>query len=161
MPKLLDKLGIRHRPPLRCEGKNDLINKAQDYADLQLARGATHILFCFDADGLDGESELARLKGRLTGYEVFGYVPVHAIEAWLLADEAALTAVLGAMIQALPNPEADPRPAETLDRLFRAHGEPGGYQKTRHAQRIAKEASDKRLLRCESYRRSTEPFRPR
>lgn len=162
VPVLLKKLGVRHRSPLVAEGKQDLIRRARDYADLQRSKGASHVLFCFDADGPDGDSELRRLKETLTDVPLLGFVPVHALEAWLLADEEALTQHLhlSTPLTAIARPEDDPTPADTLDDLFRANGRPEGYRKTRDAHLIAKLARLQRLMRCASYARASESVRP-
>ncbi len=156
VPVLLKKLGLRHRSPLVAEGKQDLLRRARDYADLQRSKGASHVLFCFDADSPDGESEFLRLKEELADIPLMGFVPVHALEAWLLADEEALTQhlLLSSPLAAISRPEEDPLPASTLDGLFRANGRPEGYRKTRDAHLIAKLAQHKRLLRCRSYARA-------
>ena len=161
VPVLLKKLDIRHRSPLVAEGKQDLIRRARDYADLQRSKGASHVLFCFDADGPDGESELLRLKEALTDIPLLGFVPVHALEAWLLADEGALSQLLhlSTPLAAVTRPEDDPRPADTLDNLFRANGRPDGYRKTRDAHLIARLARHQRLMRCGSYARASESVR--
>lgn len=161
IPKLLDKLRVKYLPPLVADGKPDLFRRAGEYARLQKGKGATHLLFCYDADGPDGEGELQRLRQRLLSQPlpVLGYVPVHSIEAWLLADEVALTAVIGAPIEAINHPEGDPSPVRTLDQLFRANGHVQGYLKTRHARLIAEAAKDRRLQRCPSYERSSEALR--
>jgi hypothetical protein len=161
IPKLLDKLEVRHRPPLVADGKPDLLRRARAYAGLQAKSGATHVLFCFDADSPDGESEFRTLQQRLLSVTVpiLGYVPVHALEAWFLADEEALSKVIGSRVEAVRQPEEDPLPARTLDQLFRANGRVQGYLKTQHAKRLAEAARDKRLLRCPSYERSSGIFR--
>lgn len=159
VPKLLFKLGVRHTNPIRASGKADLLERASDYAALQLARGAKLVLFCFDADCADGDAEIARLRSRLGAEPNHGFVPVHALEAWLLADEDALGAVLGRVIGNVKQPESLERPEEELDKLFREAGR-SGYVKTLDAVKIAAAAADRRLMRCKSYERSTAVFRP-
>ena len=58
VPLVLQRLGIKWRPPSRAQGKPDLIKRAAIYAELQFERGASEVLFCFDSDGTDHVAEV-------------------------------------------------------------------------------------------------------
>jgi hypothetical protein len=184
VPLILGWLGVKCRPPLRAQGKPDLIKRAATYAELQFHRGASEVLFCFDADGLDYRSELeglaqslsyqidqrlneavgppeqrvAELLRSLREAPLTPLLPVHELEAWLLADERALANVVGTSVPRIANPEADPHPDSSLDAIFRRAGL-SGYRKREHSVKITQAASDRAWRRCPSYERGLQQFR--
>lgn len=159
MEIILRWLGIRHRAVYRADGKPDLLKRARDYAELQLARGATEVLFFFDADGPEGKSEFVHLQAALKDLDrrIHGFVPVRQLEAWLLADETALGAVLARAVRPVVQPERLDDPVGELEKLFRAAGQ--DYVKSRDAKRIAECSRDSRWQRCESFTWSTRTLR--
>ncbi len=157
VPRLLDKHGLKRRPPLVAEGKNDLLRRARNYAVAQRKKGATIVLFCFDAD-LDEPAELrVRLRAGCEGIPGCAFIPVVTLENWLLADEGALSHFLGGVsVPPIRNPEAEQDPEGRLNHIFRAAGRASGYRKPWDAARILEAATDRKLRKCPSYVTSLE-----
>jgi hypothetical protein len=77
------------------------------------------------------------------------------LEAWLLADERAISAVLTKIarrtvsVTKVKKPESERKPKKLLSRIFSAYRQ---YQGHIHAELIVKEMKDfDRLERCESF----------
>lgn len=167
-PIILNWLGIRFRPAITtAEGVDDLIQRARELADWQLSKGATHILFFLDADGGERADRIAQLQQSLARAPsppplaarqegTFFFVPVPELEAWLLADEAALGVVLGRKVER----QARLEEAGSVGRLHELFHQMGGYRKTYHPKLIAQNASDRAWRRCVSYEGSTAALRP-
>lgn len=159
VPIILGWLGKKHRSPFRARSRQDLVANARVYAQEQLARGATHVLFFFDADQPDGEAAWAVVEQKLTGMPFIGFVPVQEIEAWLMADERALSKVIGTPdVARVRDPQSLVKPSLELDALFTRYGA-GHYNKGFHPKRIAEAATDKAWRRLPSYERATQPLR--
>lgn len=184
VPLILERLGVRHRSPSRAQGKPDLIKRGAIYAELQFERGASEVLFCFDTDGTDHIGELnsltqslahqigqrlkdaadppaprvAALLRKLADEPTRSFLPVHELEAWLLADEDAISHVVGTPVSQTKSPETDPMPADTLASIFRAAGLTG-YRKRHHGPAITRAADHEKWRRCPSYERASSQFR--
>lgn len=156
---ILKWLGIKHRPPLRADGKQDLIARGSILGAIQRRKGATHILYVFDADGPDQTRVRDALPSRLDpswADTTSTAIPVYELEAWLLADEQALSNLLETTVDRIARPEAEPDPASVLDRIFRSAGtHKNGYIKAVHSKAIADHATDKAWRRCASYEQGT------
>ncbi len=163
-PIILGWLGVNFREQIsRAEGVEDLLHQARYYADWQLSKGATHVAFFFDADGPDSSGRIEQLKRRLESAPSgrkeegsFFFVPVHSIENWLLADEEALSSVLGERIER-QNELESPGAVQRLDALFARVS--ASYRKTHHARLIAQVSRDRHWARVPSYQRATAPLR--
>lgn len=106
-----------------------------------------HVLVLRDLEGVAQEKtyELMRqaereLREQFPSLGIDYVVVDHSIEGWLLCDTEALREVLGprARINVPPNPDQYPRPAELIERIFKANGKT--FLKTRDNPRIAKAA---------------------
>lgn len=93
--------------------------------------GVRRFVVCLDADGPDPEQVAAAGRTRIIGtgritYEAFFVVPVQAIEAWLIADELAINAVLPSFrFGGHDRPESIDKPKKWLVRQSRrANGKP-------------------------------------
>ncbi|MBN1455542.1 MAG: DUF4276 family protein, partial [Methanomicrobia archaeon] len=78
---------------------------------------------------------------------------VHAIESWLLADEAAIGDYLNSEVREIHNPENECKPEEVMDELFKRSGRvylKGGEAPCEIARRLRVE---KVILKCPSFKR--------
>lgn len=84
-------------------------------------QGATHFVICHDSDGDDPadirRSVTASLRGQitLTEHRHKIVVPVQELEAWMIADEQAISAVIPSLLTAeVKHPESLENPKEWL-----------------------------------------------
>jgi hypothetical protein len=103
-------------------GCGELCRKAASYVELFGRQGATHFLICHDADGPDPAPVRSKvqqaLKPRITIPIKFHaiIVPVQELEAWFIADPAAIQAVIPSLrIPEVRQPETIPSPKEWLE----------------------------------------------
>ena len=82
-------------------------------------------------------------------------IPIHEIEAWLLADHQAIHKALKLKhnLSTISNPESIMRPKEYLrDIIYRRSGKKVFYINTIHNKKIAQECKVVNLRRCTSFR---------
>lgn len=81
------------------------------------------------------------------------------LEAWLIADNRAISKVLSTptrpvRVQAPDDPERMSKPKQWLDKRFRDNGHSGGYRDYIHAEKIVQELSDlSKIKGCSSFKR--------
>lgn len=89
-------------------------------------KGANRIIVCHDADSNPPSAIREKVLNKIirpSGYSGIAcvVVPVEEIEAWIIADEQAVNAVIPTFtFKAQPNPENIPRPKEWLCKQSRA-----------------------------------------
>ena len=91
--------------------------------------GATHFIICHDSDGNDPDVIKQKVFGSvarkvdLIGLNHVIIVPVQEIEAWIIADELAITAAIPSLVvPPVPLPESINSPKEWLERQSRSGG---------------------------------------
>lgn len=102
--------------PLLNKGARDIRNLARS--------GYQQFLICHDADAISPADVVNRIRHRVVDPSGQGcvcvVVPVEEIEAWMIADEAAIeSAIPTCRLPAQANPEAIHRPKEWLSRKSR------------------------------------------
>ena len=156
IPVLVRKIGYsrRIRPVVVQQG--DMLDftemSHQIEALLTVQSYVTRILVFIDSEGVNPAQTLRRTTNvsvqlnRLTGTVPVSYIVVdHSLEGWLACDADALKAVLGknAKIRIRGNPENHPRPAQLMERLFRANGRE--FKKTVHNRQIAEHVTSQNI----------------
>lgn len=155
---LLRKLG---NPSIQAHvvSQGDMLNvremQNQIQAVLRLHPEISHVLVLRDSEGVDPERTRDRMRPAETELRErfpdlgIDYVVVdHSIEGWLLCDQEALKAVLGARarIDVPGNPDQNPRPANLLKRIFKDNGKE--FRKTTHNPAIAEAARVETIRQC-------------
>lgn len=102
-------------------GCGELCRKAGAYLNDFETQGITRVVICHDADGPDPGPALAKVHEglRQRGVALGGsrriIVPVQELEAWIIADEAAIAAVIPLLrIRPVARPETQGSPKEWL-----------------------------------------------
>jgi hypothetical protein len=119
--------------------------------------GCTLLMVVCDADDNDVRALHARLSAALLPCPIpqsVVVIPVREIEAWLIADNAAVTKALKLqkVLKHQPNPEALVNPKERLREIVHERSEGRTrYLNTIHNVKIAKYATISRLRRCKSF----------
>lgn len=154
--KIFKKL---HRlPPKVRNAKNNgnLRRKIKPYQEL-LSRNCNKIIVLKDLNSANLNELQNEIKPKLYPNANF-CVAVQSIESWILADNQALTEVIGKTIKPIHNPEKIRKPKDEIIRIFRHHG------RKYIASRDLPELADKMRLsivrkRCPSFRRFEEALK--
>ena len=138
-------------------GCGKIIGKCKAWTEDLHLKGCKCVVIIHDLDKRDiGElrrSLAAAMQQCASGPHVI-VIPIHEIEAWLLADQEAIKRALKlrGSINQIPNPEALIRPKETLrDLIWQKSEKRLEYLNTLHNEMIAKECSLPNLSRCASF----------
>ncbi len=144
------KLGIK--PIIRRQRGRINVRKASAFAK-ELLRSCEKVIILGDAD-CDEKGERERLQ------EIYKSLPeglrrcvhiciiVHELESWLLADENAISKVIGKNVKPVENPESIHDAKEYLEGLF----EKGGKKQHLLAEEIAKHVNVEKLReKCASF----------
>ena len=140
----------------RITGNNSLVVKTKGYSGCgQMLRkgarqlllfsdmGLTRFIVCYDADGPEPseryDEALAKIVKPSKLEDCCITIPVQELEAWILADLAAVTNIFTSWKpQSHSNPESVKDPKEHIERLSRsANGKPR-YSHATHNPRVAK-----------------------
>lgn len=104
-------------------GCGELCRKAGSHIADFAKQGATHFIVCHDSDGNDPAAIRQKVKAgidtkiHLKAYRHKIIVPVQELEAWLIADEAAITKTIPTLsISVVNHPEDIDSPKEWLIR---------------------------------------------
>lgn len=124
-----ESITVRHPDLGKLHGKGPRFLKravrAMEYAGKE---GFDAVVMVIDDDGdRDRRTQFTQAQD----YVVFGIrrafgVAVRSFDAWMLADEVALSDVLGSTIQAQPDPEAERDPKGCCQRLIDGSGKGAG-----------------------------------
>jgi hypothetical protein len=139
------------------DGCGKIIGKCRAWSQSLLKQGCQYLLVVHDLDSARKQELLAKLKDALGVSPIANYaliVPVREIEAWLLADHAAIKKAMKIKVSlnSVVNPEAIQHPKEFLGRLI--------YTKSAHSRRyvnaidnvkIASQCIPNNLMRCPSF----------
>ena len=144
------KLGVK--PIIRRQRGRISVKKASAFAK-ELLRSCEKVIILGDAD-CDERRERERLQ------RIYEHLPeglrrsvhiciiVHELESWLLADENAISRVLGKNVKPVKNPESIHDAKEYLEGLF----EKGGKKQHLLAEEIAKHVNVEKLKeKCASF----------
>lgn len=158
--EVLAKLATR-KYSIKCfvgRGSGRIAGKCSAWARVLHEQGCSRLIIVHDLDSGHLPTLRERLITSLGECPMSRHVlviPIREIEAWLLADEAAVGKVAKPRrpARAIPNPERLMRPKEFLrDWLSRLSDQRIVYINTIHNRRIANYASLNRLHRCASFR---------
>ena len=142
----------------RGDGCGKIVGKCHAWSQNLFEQGCRYLLIFHDLDMNNLTQLRAKLASALGDSPIERHlivIPVREIEAWLLADHAAITAAmkLKTAQKSIANPETIQNPKERLARLV--------YEKSQHARRyintvdnvkIANESKPANLLmRCPSF----------
>lgn len=112
---------------------------------------------CTPLQNTERDLEQCRKFLEKAGLMVNFAIIVHALEAWLAADEEAIRAVLKpkGSITIPTNLESECRPEEILKEIFRKNGKE--FDKSMHDVEIARKANPTKIAqRCQSFRKFQE-----
>lgn len=134
-----------------------MLKKAPGFVELYARRDARHFVFCHDSDGNDPTEVRLKLEASLDRVvqlcpSRFIAVPVQELEAWIIADEDAISRVIPSIrIKPQPNPERIPKPKEWLRKQSLA-GHSKRHYKSRHNPMVAHHLELERVRRkCRSF----------
>lgn len=138
-------------------GCGHILAKSRAWSQVLKAQGCTLLMVVCDLDENALADHRNALKGSLHPSAIAKHeivVPVKEIEAWLLADHAAITKALGLPQKAnkQANPESVGDPKKRLFEIVRERSRKRTtYLNTVHNRQIAKEAELSNLRRCKSF----------
>ncbi len=155
--KIFEKLH-RLQPRVRiARGNGNLRRKIEAYQKLLLGRNCNKIIVLKDLDSANLSELQNEINPKLLRNAKF-CVAVQSIESWILADNQALTEVIGHTIRPIYTPEDIGDPKDEIRRIFRQHGKQ--YIPKRDLPELA---SKIRLSvvrkRCPSFKRFEESIR--
>jgi hypothetical protein len=141
------------------DGFGDLLKKGARQLQSFRANGCSRFIVCVDADGpspKQREHEVTRrvITPASIDQEFCVVVPVHTIEAWILADGAAVTQLFPSWsVQVVKeNPESIAEPKRRIEEWSRKHNKRPRYDATTHNPRIAEHLNLKIVRkRCPSF----------
>lgn len=139
-------------------GGGELKNKGAKHLKNYARLGCTRFVVCHDADGPDPLATRDQVEARVIRPSGLGsccvVVPVQEIEAWVLADIAAVTKIFsGWRPEPISNPEGIKDPKEFLKRLSDEGVSRPRYSHATHNPRVANHLSLELLeKKCPSFR---------
>ena len=141
-------------------GCGRLRNKCRTWAETLLKSGCAHILIFHDLDRSDETILFKALRDRVPTKDFPNsliVVPIEEMEAWLLADEDAITKVfsLKQQLKRISNPETVKSPKEQIGHIVWGAAKKR-YVNTVHNVKIASIATRENFMRCNSYTKLDE-----
>jgi len=126
-------------------GSGELCRKgARDLRAIQSQGSATRFIVCHDADGPDPSINHERVRREVVvpsgiKHHLCILVPVQELEAWILADETALSSIFtGWKPKSVDFPESKVNPKEHLEKSSRTKNRKARYSHATHNPRVAK-----------------------
>ena len=146
--QILGKLGKRFRIR-NARGSGNLKRKALSFIRLLTSSNCTKIIILRDLDCMDYEAVQREFSVYLSNKTKLCIV-VHELESWLLADNNALSELLGKQVRAIPNPESIHDAKSRMKKIFEKSGKK--HIPSRDLPEIARHI-DLNVVRkkCESY----------
>jgi hypothetical protein len=144
--------------PINARGAGRIRSKCNSWAKNLRERGCTRLILIRDSDQNNPQQLYDDLSAALAPSPIALHViviPVREIEAWLLADHAAIRNAMKIRggTKRVANPEALARPKEHLrDCIYKWSGKTIRYVNTIDNTKIAAAASVNELKRCPSFR---------
>jgi hypothetical protein len=140
-------------------GCGELCRKAPSYIKLFAEQGATRFVICHDSDGLDPQEITNKVEFAIESKGCASYahavvVPVEELEAWIIADEKAISKVIPTLkIKAVKKPESIRSPKEWLRRESHKGRSSPLYVPAIHNARVAAHLDLAKLeKKCPSFR---------
>jgi hypothetical protein len=123
-------------------GCGELLRKGATQLRLFAGLQCTRFIICHDADGPDPGAAFRKVEAAIakpSGVSPYCIVvPVHELEAWLLADiEAVCNLISSWKPDPISNPEAIPDPKEYIEKLSRNSNRRPRYSHPTHNERLA------------------------
>lgn len=123
---IIRSIARNQRLPVKAKGFGgcgELVTKGPRQLKLFAEQGCRYYIICRDADGPSQVAATLQLQAAFAGRlneRVCLVVPVQELEAWLIADEAAIRNVIPSLkIKPVGSPESIPSPKEWLTRESR------------------------------------------
>jgi hypothetical protein len=141
------------------DGCGDLLNRGHRILKLFSDNGCERFVICYDCNGHDpterrqeAERRVIRASGIQTDHVIV--VPVQELEAWIIADNAAVQAVVRSwQVTDITSPERIRDPKEYLKKMSRGPNMKPRYDPANHNPDIAKDLDlDKVAQKCPSFR---------
>ena len=129
-------------------------NQLRAFADL----GCSRYVVCHDSDGPDPTARRQQVLDQVVKPSGVGpcciVIPVQELEAWILADIAAVTAIMSSWHPTeIGSPEHITSPKEHLERLSRDARKKPRYSHATHNEQVAKYLNlDRVAAKCPSFR---------
>lgn len=143
---LIRRINDTPKAPIRRKGFSgcgELCRKAWSHIKAFAEEGATRFVICHDSDGNDPAAIRRKVSGSITAKitlppSCFIVVPVQELEAWMIADEAAIRAVIPSLVIApVSRPELINSPKEWLIRESKRGRSRPLYVPTAHNDKVA------------------------
>ena len=140
-------------------GCGELRRKLGSHINLFADLGVTRVVVCHDADGHDPQTIRREIEGIIRAYGCSGLpcgivIPVQELEAWIIADGAAVSRVIQTLrIRDVSTPESIDSPKEWLVRESRRGRSSPIYIPSLHNQKVAKHLDLAKLeKKCPSFK---------
>ena len=140
-------------------GKDKLLKRLPASIDLLRGLGFNKFVICHDSDSDDPKESYAKVASRIAGKfknpdACRIIIPVYMIEAWILADMAAISKVVTSWkSKQIANPEKIVNPKRELEKLGKKQRGRPCYDHTTHNQQVAKHLDPEIVARkCPSFR---------
>lgn len=141
------------------DGCGDLLNRGHRIMRLFSQQGCKKFVICYDADGPDPSIRHREATTRIVSASKVNaphviLIPVQELEAWILADNAAMSAVVRSWEEKeVQSPESIPSPKEYLQKMSRGENKKPRYDPANHNPTIVKKLDlDKVARKCPSFR---------
>lgn len=156
--RLLPRPNI-HIQPKAFGGGAELVRKGARILELMKSCGCNGFVICHDADGPDPEAKRQEVhrcvvRPAQADHGACVLIPVQEIEAWVLADTSAISAVIPTLkLKPINSPEQVRDPKERLRNLSRKRGAKPLYVPAIHNAKVLARADLEVLSsRCPSFR---------
>lgn len=152
-----DKLPIKHRG---FKGSGRLITRGAEELKLLRKVGASAFIICHDADGPNGDVVHRKIQEQVVNPSGLDkarcciVVPVHELEAWILADVESMAKIMKSWKpKPVAYPENVPNPKESLEKLSYDKKSKPRYVHSTDNPRVAEHLDlEKVKKKCKSFR---------
>jgi hypothetical protein len=124
------------------DGCGDLLKRADKFVRLFSREGCNKFIICCDCDGSDPSDRsltiLSKFRASGVDHPHLILIPVHELEAWILADNAAMKNVIKSWVsKEFSSPEKMPDPKGILVKMSRGENRKPRYDPVNHNPKIA------------------------